>query len=145
MLRKFNFRSNGGSCLPVRLSAYKDLIKTEKKMCETWDEENQSFEVFLARYNADLMNACNSSCTQHNYIGYTTSSKKSRKISNEIQIGFNFPYNEIQVFEEYLMFSVNDLIGTIGGHSGLFIGFSFHGFITMIFEYLQRQLLNFNI
>ena len=85
------------------------------------------------------MNACNSSCTQHNYIGYTASSKKRSKISNEVGISFNFPYNEIQVFEEYLMFNVNNLIGTIGGHSGLFIGFSFHGFISKILECLQRQ------
>ena len=87
-----------------------------------------------------LVKDCNSSCTQLQYVGQNTFSKGRGKSANEIRVSYDFLSNEVQIIEEYLMFGVNDLIGTIGGHSGLFIGFSFYGFVSHILGYFQRQL-----
>ena len=95
----------------------------------------------MKMYSPETFQSCNSSCTQYQYIGQRTFSKGMNEKANEVYIGYTFPTNEVQVFEEYLMFGVNDLIGTIGGHSGLFIGFSFYGFISTILGYIQRQLV----
>ena len=73
------------------------------------------------------------------YVGQNTFSKGRGKNANEILVTYDFLSNEIQIIEEYVMFGVNDLIGTIGGHSGLFIGFSFYGFISTILEYTKRK------
>ena len=48
---------------------------------------------------------------------------------------------EMQVQSEYLIYDFNGLLGFIGGTLGLFIGFSFYGFISTILGYIQRQLV----
>ena len=126
-------------CLPVRLASYANIAKVDLKMCQTWEDEQNNFETFMNNYNGETMTSCNASCIQHQYTGVKTSTKRSKVGPNEIFLSYIFPTNEIQVFEEYLMFGVNDLIGTIGGHSGLFIGFSFYGFISTILEYIKSK------
>ena len=86
-----------------------------------------------------IFDYCNSSCTQYQYQG-RTSYTQYEGFENQVRFMYVIPSNEIQISEEYLMFGINDLIGTIGGHSGLFIGFSFYGFISEIIQYIQSKL-----
>ena len=123
----------------MSLASFANLVEVDLEICKTWEDEEKSFAVFLNNYSGKTFNACNASCTQYQYVGVKTFSKLSKGGPNDIILNYVFPTNEIQVFEEYLMFGVNDLIGTIGGHSGLFIGFSFYGFISTILEYIKRQ------
>ena len=109
------------------------------KKCESWEDEEKSFAVFMHNYNGETFSFCNATCTQQQYIGVKTSSKRMKISPYEIFLTYVFPTNEIQVFKEYLMFGINDLIGTIGGHSGLFIGFSFYGFISTILDYIKNK------
>ena len=124
----------------MSLASFANLVEVDLEICKTWEDEEKSMEVFLNNYGGKTFNACNASCTQHQYVGVKTFSKLSKVGLNDIILNYAFPTNEIQVFEEYLMFGVNDLIGTIGGHSGLFIGFSFYGVISTILGYIQRQM-----
>ena len=48
-----------------------------------------------------------------------------------IEMGSNREYNR-----EYLIYDTLSLIGTAGGTLGLFVGFSFYDFVTMIMKYL---------
>ena len=89
--------------------------------------------------DAKTMGSCPKSCLQYEYNGDVSPWKFFNKKSL-IKIFYVFLIDQVQVFEEYLMFSFNDLIGTIGGHSGLFIGFSFYGFFCQIIEILQHML-----
>ena len=50
---------------------------------------------------------------------------------------YEFPTDEVDVHEEYLMFDAAGLIGSIGGTLGLFIGFSFRDIVEVIFDYLR--------
>ena len=93
--------------------------------------------MFTVQY---LFNACDTSCILYQYEGQTNSRLGTAENTSMINFDYNFPSNEIQVFEEYFMFGVNDLIGTIGGHSGLFIGFSFYGSISTILDYIKKKL-----
>ena len=110
------------------------------KLCETWKEENDNLEIFATNFFPKTFNSCQTSCNQVQYIGEKTFTKSSNDNPYEFPISYIFPTNQVQITEEYKMFGVNDLIGTIGGHSGLFIGFSFYGFINTILGYIQRHL-----
>ena len=135
-------KSGNVTCLSRRVASFIKLTKSDIKLCETWSEEGQSYDFYMNEYknNAkNLVQYCNSSCTQLQYVGQNTFSKGRGKTATSIQISYDFLTNDVQIIEEYFMFGMNDLIGTIGGHSGLFIGFSFYGFISTFFGYIQRQ------
>ena len=128
------------SCFPVSLSGFLNLANEEVKLCDEWGEESENFvKIFYENYQ-DIFNACNSSCTLYQYEGQTNFALAITDNTSIVTFNYVFPSNEIQVFEEYFMFGVNDLIGTIGGHSGLFIGFSFYGFFSTILQYIKRKL-----
>ena len=100
----------------------------------------ESNTLFKKVWYSGIANSCPTSCKQTQYKGESTFWKGFVKGSNSVVVLYAFPSNQVQVFEEYLMFSLNDLVGTIGGHSGLFIGFSFYGFLAQIISFLQNQL-----
>ena len=129
-------------CLPLRLKAFLTMVDENQsiRLCETWKEENDNLEIFSTNFSPKTFNSCQTSCNQLQYIGEKTFTKSSNDNPYEFPISYIFPNNQVQITEEYKMFGVNDLIGTIGGHSGLFIGFSFYGFINTILGYIQRRL-----
>ena len=95
--------------------------------------------IIFKNRDANTMSSCPKSCFQCQYNG-DVSTWKFANNKRLIKIFYVFPIDQVQVFEEYLMFSFNDLIGTIGGHSGLFIGFSFYGFISQIIVFLMNNI-----
>ena len=116
------------------------MTDSHLQLCTTWKEEMKSNTLFKKVWYSGIANSCPTSCKQIQYKGESTFWKGFHKHSNGIQVLYAFPSNQVQVFEEYLMFSLNDLVGTIGGHSGLFIGFSFYGFIAQLIAKLQNHL-----
>lgn len=135
-------KSENMSCISRRYQYLLELSNSALKLCDTWFEEAKSHDFYLKQYYTDARNLikdCNSSCVQSQYIGQTIFSKGRAKNVNEIQISYEIPSNEVQIIEEYFMFSINELIGTLGGHSGLFVGFSFYGFISTILEYIKNK------
>ena len=127
---------------PVCLAGSIDTDKEEMKLCTNWEEEFSSFDkIMVHRYGkGNFFSACKSSCIQYQYEGQTTFTKEQDVIKNGVMFGYVFLSDEIQIFEEYLMFGMNDLIGTVGGHCGLFIGFSFYGFISTFLQYFHKRL-----
>ena len=59
--------------------------------------------------------------------------KGSTTIMN-IQFSFSFASQNVDVFEEVLIIDEISLIGLLGGSLGLFIGFSFFGYITTFLD-----------
>ena len=138
-MEKFKLES---FCLPVRFKSFLNLIPefdSKIKLCNTWKEEIENTAI-VWRFQMEIMNSCPTSCIQYQYRGEMSSWKGFTEDPNKIEIFYLFPTNRVQIFEEYLMFEFNDLIGTIGGHSGLFIGFSFYGFISEMIQYIQSKL-----
>ena len=116
----------------------------DKIFCNSWHKESQSrndfMKAFQFGYLTPIANACKSTCNKQQYSGQKTITRpKSSNATNRIEIHYVFTSSEVQIYEEYLMFNPNDLIGTIGGHSGLFIGFSFYGFICTILEFIKKK------
>ena len=124
-------------CLPLRMSYLNDE-NYPIELCNTWEGERIGIGIFIK--NAGLVSSCKTSCIHYQYMGDSSYIKSSNMHINETLISYIFTKDQVQISEQYVMFGVNELIGTIGGHSGLFIGFSFYGFISQILMYLQNHL-----
>ena len=132
------FRSHPDKpCLPVRMSYLNDN-NHPIELCNAWIKERIGMEIFTK--NVDLISSCKSSCIQTEFMGDSSYAKSNTMPINQSVIFYIFTKDQVQISEQYIMFGVNELIGTIGGHSGLFIGFSFYGFISQILVYFQNHL-----
>ena len=58
-----------------------------------------------------------------------------------IEIWYNIDSNGIEVHTEYLVYGINELIGSIGGTLGLFIGFSFIDLLRQFINTIKNYLL----
>ena len=58
---------------------------------------------------------------------------------NKIIIGVMFSSVNVNHYNEVSMQEVYDFIGTVGGSLGLFIGFSFTGFVGQILDHFVRN------
>ena len=136
----------GLKCTPIRYSTYANYSGYNagtkmKPICQTFIEDQINTGIFLNLiYKGEILNSCPSSCKQSQYKGKAEFLKGYIVDDNLVEITYSFPTTKVQVYQEYLMFGLVDLIGTIGGHSGLFIGFSFYGVITQFIEGLKKIL-----
>ena len=56
-----------------------------------------------------------------------------------------FASNDADIFEEILIVDEISLIGSLGGSLGLFIGFSFFGYITSFFDVIVEKMFYMSI
>ena len=75
---------------------------------------------------------CQSSCTQETYYGVTTFVEQlSTRNENETGLSLLFSSKDVHEEIETLAYGLPDVIGSVGGTLGLFIGFSFYGFVSI--------------
>ena len=60
-----------------------------------------------------------------------------------VQFLLRFTSNKRNVYEEVLIFDFLGLVGSIGGSLGLFIGFSFFGYVTPILDAVFDKFASF--
>ena len=88
-----------------------------------------------------LMQECFEPCDTLEFQGIIRKSRKGNTTKSLLMhVSFN-SYN-VEVHEEYLVYNEVDLVGIIGGTMGLFIGFSFSGFMTYIITFLNDYFLS---
>ena len=129
-------------CLPTGLTKMLDNIKAPK--CETTKEEDDAFQnmydgEFLYKYK------CPKPCSILEYSGkldFWEPKWDNPKFSNNtyimiIYLRFQSP-EVITIYEEYLIYDFNGMLGSIGGTLGLFVGFSFSSAIELFINLLKR-------
>ena len=58
---------------------------------------------------------------------------------NIIQLGITYKTMDVEIHNEVLIQDVYAFVGTVGGSLGLFIGFSYTGFVGQLLDYLMRN------
>ena len=83
-------------------------------------------------------------CTTINYSGKIMT-EKSDHVLNELGIQYNFALPlRAKVYQEFLITDAIDLVGSVGGMLGLFIGFSFSNIVTSMMVYIGTFLASGN-
>ena len=57
-----------------------------------------------------------------------------------VQFNLLFASTNVDIFEEILIFDEISLLGSLGGSLGLFIGFSFFGYITTLLHVIMDKM-----
>ena len=105
-----------------------------RSFCQGWFEQGKIFQK---------IQKC---LQQKEFTQYSTTVKKFEignyelknffNTTQNIQFGFSSASNTKNIYEEVLLFDDIGLVGSLGGSLGLFVGFSFFGYVTPILEFL---------
>ena len=134
--------SNEISCIPIefstiyRLSGNNDTfpICTEQVV----KNFNKAFSLF-----PDLLDTCSKTCKTFQYSGSMKQYHNFTNNSREVHLEYWFNHkDEMEVFEEYQIYEITSVIGSIGGTLGLFVGFSFFDISTKLINFLKYHFLN---
>ena len=113
-----------------------DLLHLEEAnktlpFCEGDDEVECTLKYNTAFF--DSFKECPNSCIQKSYYGDITIAGESAASMNENETGFVilFASKDVHEEKETLAYEVPDVIGSVGGTLGLFVGFSFYGVVTI--------------
>ena len=79
---------------------------------------------------------------QYAVIGFQENFDKFDDNMAHMEIEFIFPSKNQIVHEEVLILDEAGLVGTLGGSLGLFIGFSFYGYVVQLLDVLFDKLIN---
>ena len=63
---------------------------------------------------------------------------KNSKKWNRYEFRYEFSEHKGKVFEEYLIYDIMGMIGSVGGTLGMFIGFSMDGVVSWAISSIKR-------
>ena len=126
-------------CLPIR---YKTIMKLSGiqpiPICH--DSKKEIWNHLEKKWN-NFLTTCPNSCTQFEYQGKMKSLVGYVNDTKRIWMDYLFLSGYVEVHQEYLLYEIDDVIGSIGGTLGLFIGFSFLGILKNVIETIKNQLI----
>ena len=82
--------------------------------------------------------ACPLSCEVEKYKGQKIYLNQYPAMSNTMIMKMKYSTMNIQQYDEYEVQDIYTFIGTVGGSLGLFIGFSYTGFVGDLLDYFMR-------
>ena len=93
-----------------------------------------------------ILNECSRACKILQYSGTNEGIVEGYANSSKIiYLAYSFNHEDkMEVSEEFLIYEITGVIGSIGGTLGLFIGFSFLDISTKLINILKKKLLNVN-
>ena len=113
-------------------------------ICQTKDQYECGEKVATKVWYDTIKNGtCPHACTTFQYTGSIVKEKFYRQDSLKevyllkIYYFYDSPVS-VTVFEEYLIYDMASLIGSVGGTLGMCIGFSFTGLISMILNQVLK-------
>ena len=136
-----SFVTNSTTCLPID---YKSLVNQSK---------NNSFKICHDEFSANwwhklrikLINETSKTtkpCKIHQYDGDLRTFYEYMPNEYHIQVDYTFKSDELVTRQEYLVIDDIQLIGTVGGTMGLFIGFSFLDILQKCMTKFKKYLLS---
>ena len=115
-----------------------------RKYCSALTDQNYTLDEI--KKCLDLKEFKQYSVTTENIgIEYEDAKKfYSAERNLDLQFLLRSTSNKSNIFEEVLIFDEIDLVGSLGGSFGLFVGFSFFGYVTPILEAIFDKFASFS-
>ena len=131
-------------CIPIEFSTLYELSSNNHSFPLCTEQVPQNFQKALAFQ--ELFDTCSKACTTFQYTGEMNAQFTGfTNDSKEAYIGYWFNYeDEVEVYEEYLIYEITSVIGSVGGTLGLFVGFSFFDISAKLINIFKDYFLNFN-
>ena len=129
-------------CLPESLLSLRasgtDVDDMPK--CNSTEENAEAFwEIFDEFENVDCAKLC-SILEYSGKIEYWDPKSDSETPNTTFAITIRFAYPAtLKVFEEYLIYDIIGMVGSVGGTLGMFIGFSFIDVVSRVFSFLRQK------
>ena len=126
------------------LSAFYRLPNFRIENCRTYCTELQNQMEIIPKLNRCLY--------QKQIKHYTTTAVEQVELESvledlnnitddmNVHLSITFPSKYVTIFEEILIFDEISLIGSLGGSLGLFVGFSFFGYITTFLDVILDKI-----
>ena len=126
-------------CNYVFLSNFRSYCLQEEELLKlVANQEN----IFLSMQECLQQKEFNQYSAKIESVNVKYDAKLHTNSSKNIHLSFIAASKTKKVYEEVLIFDEIGLIGTLGGSLGLFVGFSFLGFITPLVETLIDKVEN---
>ena len=131
-------------CTPMGVKSYFDrYIENPLPDCTSLEKENCMFKLIFDI--GSQFSQCEPRCITKEYSGRVTF------ISQEFlglghgdksaDMMFNYGSTSRTVVQEYWVYDTEGMIGTLGGSLGLFLGFSFYGFISDLLDLFWKAIV----
>ena len=135
-----NFNGCPRKCLPDYTFLLNAKYEEEQiAACQTEDESECSMEIAKSLFvNITETNVCLKPCSILQYSGIVKY-KERLDVAHSVQFKYRFANPQsVKVHEEYLIYDMIGLIGSVGGTLGIFIGFSFTCVVTSLINFLKK-------
>ena len=142
-LHKTNSNSCPKKCLPSALPLM-NSVKEWKAIqeCHSWEEfQCMANKIINLAYELSELNntACPRYCNQVEYTGNVQADLNAYELSG---VGWSYALSSItNVNEEYLVYDLASLVGSVGGTIGIFVGFSVFDLVGLIIDIIQAKLI----
>ena len=138
-LECFHSQNHGSNkCITNRYRGVFDTYSnsTTLQKCKTEPESTQNYNAMtICYFSENTTKNCLDPCDIEIYTGNTFVTERKNDKQN-MTLMLKYESMAIKVSEEYLAYDFANFIGTLGGSLGLFIGFSYTGFIGSIIDFL---------
>ena len=133
-------------CIPP---FYKNILELAKKqykldLCQEFQENKCIGEkITLRLQEAARLEECPRSCTQIDYYANVLHSNAIDRFWPEDmnkEICYSFATTIVKVDEEYLIYGFADMVGSVGGSLGMFLGFSLLDQLFSLLEMIQNRV-----
>ena len=132
----------GCNCVANTLATYFEMYPiTSWNACKNNSEyANCIYTMSACIYSKMVKDVCQKTCQRVVYEGEDTNLNGGSGMiqSNEVNLLLKFRTMEIEEYDEVWILELYNFIGTVGGSLGLFIGFSYTGFVQQILDYFIR-------
>ena len=106
--------------------------------CTNDTEYKCGYEKMLSCYYSKMVTeACPRSCEVEKYHGQKIYLNQYPAGLNKMIMKMKYSTMNVKVYEEYEVQDIYTFIGTVGGSLGLFIGFSYTGFVGQLIDYFM--------
>ena len=134
-------------CIPERkYKTYFELYPALRNSCKTNEEKQFCIRAMQECYHqVKNSDQCPLSCEKISYdvqkrvMDYSYNGKMAKIPSNQMDVRITYSTTDIEIRNEVLIQELGNFIGTVGGSLGLFIGFSYTGFVGQIIDYFVRD------